>query len=611
MADAGDANVTKKSEDTTGSKWRALWYMVVLAFRADPLRATAALLAAAVGTGSQALVVYVTSRIIAAGIAGDVDTATRLAISVALLSALGFTASMLRLDLRFRMEESTALLIDRQIIELSTGIPGLEHHERPEHLDRLELLRSQRRMLGGSVGALIENVGSFSSAGTTLAMLFTVDPRLLLLPVFGIPSILASAKTRRTWQRVEEETTERNRLVHHLFELGTTGAPAKELRVFGLRDELRTRHQVLTAAIHAIWAKTVARATTITTAGWSVFAIGYVGAIVFVLREAIEGRISAAEVVLVVSLAGQVNQQVGSLYWMVGWLFDTLKTVGRYLALVGSAAAAQPRIDDPRPAPETMRHGIDLVGVTFRYPGTENDVLRNVDLHLPAGSTVALVGDNGAGKSSLVKLLSRFYDPTSGVIEVDGTDLRRIPPAEWRSRMSAGFQDFARLELVARESVGVGHLPDMDDAALVGAALDRASAGDVVTHLADGLETLVGRRFDGGVDLSGGQWQKLALGRAMMRERPLLLVLDEPTAALDADTEHELFERYAGAAQAAARESGAITVLVSHRFSTVRMADLIVVVGDGAILEHGTHEDLMSRGGVYAELYELQASAYR
>jgi ATP-binding cassette subfamily B protein len=194
---------------------------------------------------------------------------------------------------------------------------------------------------------------------------------------------------------------------------------------------------------------------------------------------------------------------------------------------------------------------------------------------------------------------------------VDGVDLRALPVDEWRSRMSAGFQDFARLELLARETVGVGSLPAIDDAGVVGAALDRAAAADVVQAMAQGLETQVGRSFEGGTELSGGQWQKLALGRAMMRERPLLLVLDEPTAALDADTEHALFERYAGAARAVAAESGGITVLVSHRFSTVRMADMIVVVGGGTVTEVGTHAELMAAAGVYAELYELQARAYR
>ena len=210
-----------------------------------------------------------------------------------------------------------------------------------------------------------------------------------------------------------------------------------------------------------------------------------------------------------------------------------------------------------------------------------------------------------------MKLLCRFYEPTSGTIEVDGTDLSTIDVEDWRRRMSAGFQDFARFELVARESVGVGLLESIDDVDTVEQALRRAHADDVVAGLADGLDTQLGKSFEGGHDLSGGQWQKLALGRAMMRDEPLLLVLDEPTAAIDAETEHALFERYAGAAREAARRTGAITVLVSHRFSTVRMASLIVVIDGGRVIEVGDHSTLVAAGGLYAELFELQARGYR
>jgi ATP-binding cassette subfamily B protein len=248
--------------------------------------------------------------------------------------------------------------------------------------------------------------------------------------------------------------------------------------------------------------------------------------------------------------------------------------------------------------------------VDFRYPGTDRIVLAGVNLHLPAGSTVAIVGENGAGKSTLVKLLCRFYEPTSGTITADGSDLTRIPLGQWRERIAAGFQDFARFEFVARQTVGVGDLPFVDEQPAVEAALDRAHAGDVVGRLEQGLSTQLGKSYTEGTELSGGQWQKLALGRAMMREMPLLLVLDEPTSALDAEAEHALFERYAEGARRVGEATGGITVLVSHRFSTVRMADLILVVADGRIVEAGPHPQLMRNRGLYSELYDLQASAY-
>jgi ATP-binding cassette subfamily B protein len=585
--------------------------MTVLAFRADRGRATAALLVSLVAASAHAGVPYLLSRVIAAALAGDRDRAVAFGVALGLSSAWWLGAALVRIDLRFRLEEATGMYIDRQLIALTTGMPGLEHHERPEHLDRLELLRAQRDALGGSIGALIENLGTMLAVLSTTGLLASVDVRLLLLPLFGLPSLAASAVTQKWRQRVEESTAERVRLARHLFELATTGPPAKELRVFGLRDEIRDRYTALSTGADREQDRLALRCSLLTMAGWAVFAIAYIGALVLVVREAVQGGKTAADVVLVVTLAGQVNQQVDGVYFLVGWLLATLKTVGRYLRLMDDSAVAQSPILDPAAAPDRLTEGIDFVGVGFRYPGTSVDVLRDVDLHIPAGSTIAIVGDNGAGKSTLIKLLCGFYSPSAGTVLVDGVDLRRIPLAQWRARMSAGFQDFARLEFVVRETVGVGDLELMPSVGAVVSALDRASGGDVVAGLADGLETQLGRSFEGGQELSGGQWQKLALGRAMMRSHPLLLVLDEPTAALDADTEHALFERYAGAARAVAAERGGITVLVSHRFSTVRMADLIVVIGGGAVVEVGTHEALMAGRGVYAELYELQARAYR
>ena len=278
------------------------------------------------------------------------------------------------------------------------------------------------------------------------------------------------------------------------------------------------------------------------------------------------------------------------------------------------AAALVARDEPPAPdlaVPDRIRHGIRLRDVSFTYPGTDREILGAVDLFLPAGSTVAIVGENGAGKTTLVKLLCRFYEPTTGTLEVDGSDLRRLPLDSWRSRIAAGFQDFVRFEFLARENVGVGELASIDSVEAVTAALERARATDVVLRLENGLDTPLGISHRDGAQLSGGQWQKLALGRAMMRETPLLLVLDEPTAALDAEAEHVLFERYAEGARRAALRNGGITVLVSHRFSTVQMADLILVVEGGSVSEIGTHDQLIGTGGLYAELYGLQAAAYR
>jgi ATP-binding cassette subfamily B protein len=266
--------------------------------------------------------------------------------------------------------------------------------------------------------------------------------------------------------------------------------------------------------------------------------------------------------------------------------------------------------------------GICFEHVSFAYPGTDRLVLDDVNFELPAGAVIAIVGENGAGKTTLVKLLAKLYEPTAGRILIDGTELARMSADAWRTRLAGAFQDFFRFELRARQTVGVGDLPRLDDAPAVAMAVERAGAGDVVDGLAAGLETQLGPTWPEGVDVSFGQWQKFALARGFMRDRPLVLVLDEPTAALDAETEHALFERYAAAASgsrvngaaadgAAFPDHGRITILVSHRFSTVRMADLIVVLDGARVVEVGTHDELMARGGPYAELYGIQAAAYR
>src|SRR5262249_34422610 len=259
--------------------------------------------------------------------------------------------------------------------------------------------------------------------------------------------------------------------------------------------------------------------------------------------------------------------------------------------------------------PNALHRGIRLDRVTFSYPGTTRVVLDDISLTLPAGSVVALVGENGAGKTTLVKLLAKLYEPSGGAIYADETPLARVRADLWRARLAGAFQDFFRFEFFARQSVGVGDIPRVDDTPAVATAVERAGAGDVVAKLPAGLETQLGPTWPGGVDVSFGQWQKLALARGFMRDRPLLLVLDEPTAALDAETEHALFERYAAAARGGA--DGRITILVSHRFSTVRMAHLIAVLDGAKLVEVGTHEQLMAKRGQYAELYGIQAAAYR
>lgn len=337
---------------------------------------------------------------------------------------------------------------------------------------------------------------------------------------------------------------------------------------------------------------------------WAVFGSAYVAAVVFV---SIGLRRPAGDVLLALAAGARLTAYIGGAAGEIGFLRSIWMDGAKRLAWLEDYVASLTAPAD-LPVPARLHEGTRFENVGFAYPGTDRRVLDNVSLTLPAGAVVAIVGENGAGKTTLVKLLGKFYEPTAGAILVDGQPLARMPAGAWRERLAGAFQDFFRFEFRALHSIGVGDVPRLDDTPAVTAAAGRAGAADVVSGFAAGLETQLGPTWPGGIEVSFGQWQKIALARAFMRDDPLVVVLDEPTAALDAETEHALFERYA----AAARESdGRITILVSHRFSTVRMADIIVVLDGARVVEIGSHDELMAKYGPYSELYGIQAAAYR
>jgi ATP-binding cassette, subfamily B, bacterial len=334
--------------------------------------------------------------------------------------------------------------------------------------------------------------------------------------------------------------------------------------------------------------------------------LAYAGAVFFV-SSILRG--TASQVLLVLAAGSRLSLYISATVGEIGFLRGIWLDGSVRLAWLEDYAASLVAGAD-RTAPEKIEQSIRFENMSFAYPGTDRLALADVNLEFQPGSVVAIVGENGAGKTTLVKLLCGLYPPTRGRILVDGIDLARIAPDQWRSRLSGAFQDFFRFEFRARHTVGLGDLPHLDYEPALQRAVDRAGATDVVGQLASGLETQLGPAWPEGVEISFGQWQKLALARGFMRSNPLVLVLDEPTAALDAETEHALFERYAQAARSA-ELAGTITILVSHRFSTVRMADFIVVLDGARVAESGTHEELMEKRGQYAELYGIQAAAYR
>jgi ATP-binding cassette subfamily B protein len=541
----------------------------------------------------------------------DALTAGNATVVYAMVGAMAASATLswllrivnTRLTRRFRDRVTVAL--ETHVAELQASVPGLELHERQEYLDRLAVLRNQVFVLDHMYMSVLDTIGWIIRVGVTVALLVSIHPLLALLVVFAIPTVASSAWRPTVERQTEERVAQHSRLAEHLFSTVTSAAPAKEVRVTGIALDLARRRRTEWQR----WFAPVARARWVTavtySVAWVVFGLAYVGAVVFV---AVGLHGSVGSVLLILAAGARLSAYVSGTIGELGFLRGVWLDGARRLVWLEDYVDDLVALTDTDP-PARLSDGIDFDGVSFAYPGTERLALQDVSFHIPPGTVVAVVGENGAGKSTLVKLLTKMYEPTTGTITVDGRPLRRIRTPAWRARTTGAFQDFYRFEFLAQRSVGLGDLDRADDESAVRSAVERAGAGDVVRRLPEGLQSQLGPTWPGGQELSFGQWQKLALARGYMRDAPLLLVLDEPTAALDAETEHELFQRYADAARHS--PAGGITVLVSHRFSTVRMADLIVVLDGSRLAQVGSHDELMTSGGSYAELYRIQAAAYR
>jgi len=589
-------------------RWRALALLLGTAWRTDPWR-SAGLLLEPVSYLRFPLFAWCLKLMADGAAARDPRLVLWGAAGITATRVLWFAGLLVGSRIRVRLSEDVGFALDREVAGHMAGLPGVEHFERPDCQDRLELLRQGNGALGGSLNTLINSANAAVGGAGTLVGLALVSPWLLLLVPFALPALPIAAAQQRWMRRAEERSGPLHRRARHLQALAVDRAAGMELRVFGLEREVLSRFRRAWTESRAVALAAERRAAWLGAAGDVLFVAGFVGMVLLMLGRAARGQATVGELAMAVYLGQQVRASVVAPIRSVAGLGETLRAAGRLLWLRDYAREAAPARPAPRRAPARLAEGIVFENVSFRYPGTERWILRDVSFRVPAGAVLALVGDNGAGKTTLVKLLCRMYEPTRGRILVDGTDLADIEPGAWRQRLSAAFQDFARFELSAQRAVGVGHLPALDDPAAVEDALDRAGATGVLGALPAGLRTQLGPRWEGGVDLSTGQWQRLALGRALLRRDPLVVFFDEPTASLDARAEHALFERYARAARDNTAR-GTVTVLVSHRFSTVRSADLILVVDGGGITELGSHDQLILREGLYAELYSMQARAY-
>jgi ATP-binding cassette subfamily B protein len=544
--------------------------------------------------------------------AGVVQQQPRLALIAAVGMALSAAANWFlatistRVQRRFR--DKVTIALEGHVAGLQASIVSVAHQERPEYLDRLSMLRNQVFVLDHMYMSLFTTLAWLLRLGFTLALLAWVNPALLLLAVFAAPSAVAAFWRPDVENKTYERGAPHQRLSLHLFDLATTAAPGKEVRVLGIGERLASERRHVWERFYAPMARARWGTAFWNALAWAIFGVGYVGAVAFAVWD---GHASTAQILLVLAagagLAGYVRAAVGEIGFLRGFWADG----SRRLAWLEDYAAKQAAPGELGP-PSVLSEGIRFDRVSFAYPGASRLALDQVSFTLPAGAVVAIVGENGAGKTTLVKLLAKMYEPASGEILIDGAPLSRMHAADWRRRITGALQDFFRFEFRARQTIGLGDVERLDDEPAIVAAAARAGADDVVARLPSGLDTQLGRTWPDGAEPSFGQWQKLSLARGLMRETPLVQVLDEPTAALDAETEHALFERYAAAARAEQGGSaGRITIFVSHRFSTVRMADLIVVLDGARLAEVGSHDELMARQGPYAELYRIQAASYR
>jgi ATP-binding cassette subfamily B protein len=580
------------------SMWRAL----TRGYQAEPLLISVSFALALLAALPDALLALLLKVLADGVLAGDRVVVLSASVGLGASAVATWFLHLMSDRMQRRFRDRVTIALESHVARLQASVATIEHHERPEHLDRLAVLRDQVFVLDHMYMSLFSTCGWILRLGVTVVLLVSVHPALALLALFALPTVLTSTWRPGIERAAEERAAPANRLARHLFDVVTTAVPGKEVRVTRIGDQLVARRREawergFRPVASARWASAAWHA-----AAWAVFGGAYVAGVAFVSSI---GGTTPGDVLLVLAAGARLSAYVGATVGEIGFLRGIWLDGSRRLAwLEDYAAALEPEVAESVPA--RVETGIRFENVSFAYPGTERLVLEDVDLQFAPGAVVAIVGENGAGKTTLVKLLCRMYRPTRGRILVDGVDIARLSPESWRARLAGAFQDFFRFELIALQSVGLGDVPRMEDRHAVETAVGRAGAEDVLARLPAGLETQLGPTWAGGVELSFGQWQKLALARGFMREEPHVLILDEPTAALDAETEHALFERYAAAAR-----DDRITVLVSHRFSTVRMADTIVVLDGARVVEAGTHAELMALRGQYAQLYEIQAGAYR
>ena len=550
------------------------------------------------------------TKLIVDGIVHVVTTHEPLPARLWLLVAAEFALAVLGSVLTRIVDFLDSLLADKYTRHVSVRVMkhaaelDLLAYEDPVFYDRLERARVQatdRLGMIQAIGRLIQQVVTTVSLSIAI-MLFSPWLMLLLIACL-VPAFLGESHFAFLGYAKNFRQTPIRRQLDYLRTLGGSREAAKELKLFGLRNFLTGRFIQLSDRIYDENVS-LARRRLIAGSGLSLIGtIGYYSAYVFVIWRTVAGALTIGTLTFLVGAIQQASSNIQQIFSTLAGIADQALFATDLLAFF----EMQPTIrSKPKalPAPRPMMKGFEFRNVSFRYPGSSRLVLDSLNLHVYPGERVALIGENGEGKTTIVKLMTRLYDPTEGEILLDGVDLREYDLDDLYAEIGVIFQDFMRYEMTARENIAVGQIEQVNNSERLRTAARKSLAEQVIATLPLHYEQMLGRRFEEGVDLSGGEWQKVALARAYLRDAQVL-ILDEPTAALDARSEFEVFQRFAELTE------GKMALFISHRFSTVRMADRIVVLANGRIAEQGNHQQLMALGGRYAEMFEMQAASYR
>jgi len=469
--------------------------------------------------------------------------------------------------------------------------------------DKLERARQQTNGRVGLLSNILGQIQDIIVVLTLVAGLIYFSPWLILFLVISvIPGFLNEIKFSNASYSLSRGWTAERRELDYLRYIGANDKTAKEIKLFNLSSYITNRFQKLSWLYYEENKKLNVRRNVMGALYSSMGTLSYYGAYILIIFRTVTGLITIGDLTFLSGSFNRLKSRLEGMFSRFTRIAESALYLNDYYEFTDQKN--EDSLTDYTDLPVVIQKGFVFENVHFKYPEAESYVLKGISMELKAGKKLALVGENGAGKSTLIKLMLRFYEPTSGRILLDGTDIRKYNKADYQAMFGVIFQDFVRYELSLRENIAVGNISDIQNDEKIKMASEMSLAKEVISDMPDGLQQKLGKRFVKGAELSGGQWQKVALARAYMKDASVL-ILDEPTAALDARAEYEAFQRFIGLTE------GKTAVIISHRFSTVRMADTVVVLQDGIITESGSHEDLLNHNGTYKELFELQAAGYQ